>query len=162
MRRLNAVLLATAAMGFASGRTKPATDTTTPTADDTATTATDTAVASTTAKAERVAPVTTGVAAIDLSEFSTSRRGGQKSAYGLDKLDVGQVIGFNNKTADEIRGTVSNANRKGKVEMKDEAGKVINTVVERHYVIIDVTDAVREKIAGTPLEGSTVLVQRDK
>lgn len=154
--RMTALLLATAAMGFASGRTKPATDTA-PTTDDTTTTATDTAP-----KQERVAPVTTGVAVIDLSEFSTSRRGGQKSAYGLDKLDVGQSVGFSNKTADEIRGTVSNANRKGKTTIKGEAGAPDREIIERHYVTIEVTDAVREKIAGTPLEGSTVLVMRDK
>lgn len=154
---MNAMLLATAAMGFASGRAKPATSTdTAPSTDDTTTTT------ETTTKAERVAPVQTGVAAIDLSEFSISRRGGQKSAYGLDKLDVGQAVGFNNKTADEIRGTVSNANRKGKTTIKGENGAADREIIERHYIIIDVTDAVREKIAGTPLEGSTVLVQRDK
>lgn len=159
---MKALLLATAAMGFASRRTKPATDTA-PTTDDTTTTTTETATAPTaTTKAERVAPVQTGVAAIDLSEFSTSRRGGQKSAYGLDKLDVGQAVGFNNKTADEIRGTVSNANRKGKTTIKGENGAADREIIERHYIIIDVTDAVRERIAGTPLEGSTVLVQRDK
>lgn len=146
--KMTALLLAGTTLGFASGRAKSvSTDETTP-ADA--------------PKPDRVAPSVTGTATIDLTQFQSKRGGGVKSAYGFDNLEVGQAFGVSNKTMREVQSALSNANRKGKTEMKDEAGKTVNTVVTRHYFAVEVTDAIREQIIGTPLEGSAVLVQRDK
>lgn len=113
----------------------------------------------------------------------SSKRGSQ-SLYPFDKLAVGEAFGVKNKTAANLSSIVSNANRKNTRELKDAEG---NTVYEtkvlkgadgsettvpdtskpkreavKHFYAIDVDGDMKKQIKGTPLEGSTVLVCRDK
>lgn len=113
-------------------------------------------------KAAKVAPEVTPIATLNLTLPESGRRGGAQSAYLFTTLEVGQFFGVKNKTRAQISAAVSNANRKGKQEVKDANGNVVNTVVTRHFVAHDVTPDIAKQIEGTDLAGSTVLVTRDK
>lgn len=111
---------------------------------------------------ETTAPATvTGVTTLSLT--APTRGGGKPSIYPFATLQVGQVFGIVGKKKADISSAVSAANRKGKSEVKDSEGNVINTVVSRHFFAVDVTPEIAEQIKDKPeLAGATVLVQRDK
>ena len=134
------------------------TDTTTPKASKAKQPAepkTDTAPAATT----KPEPTVTTAVSIELPK--PTRSGGKTSPFKFESLEIGQAFGVTGRTKRDMAGKVSNANRKYKNEMKDANGTVINTVQERHFYAVEVTDDVRARIAGTALEGSDVLVYRD-
>ena len=131
----------------------------------------------------RVEPVLTGAFKIDMPERQSKR--GSESKYPFDTLtEIGQAFGVKNKTASQLSSIVSNANRKALVEVKDAAGNTLyetkeltgadgtktvvpdtskpKTEATKHFFAHDVDAAMKAKIKGTPLEGSTVLVFRDK
>lgn len=121
------------------------------------TTNTETETNTATAPAATVTGVTT------LSLTAPTRGGGKPSIYPFATLEVGQVFGIVGKKKADISSAVSAANRKGKSDVKDSEGNVINTVVSRHFFAIDVTPEIAEQIKDKPeLAGATVLVQRDK
>lgn len=138
-----ALLMASSAIGYASDApAKSTSKTKTPT--------------------ETTAPATvTGVTTLSLT--APTRGGGKPSIYPFATLEVGQVFGIVGKKKADISSAVSAANRKGKSEVKDSEGNVINTVVSRHFFAVDVTPEIAEQIKDKPeLAGATVLVQRDK
>lgn len=154
----NIALLSTAAaLGYASGDKPAAKMPEAPVAPAASTEA----PAATAPKAAKVAPEVTGiVAGIQMPE--TARRGGQASPYAFDSLEVGQCFGVKNKDKSGVGPAVTNANRKGKQEIKDAAGNVVNTVQVRHFVAFDVTPELEKQIKDKPeLAGSKVLVFRD-
>ena len=107
------------------------------------------------------AAAVTGVTTLSLT--APTRGGGKPSIYPFATLEVGQVFGIVGKKKADISSAVSAANRKGKSDVKDSEGNVINTVVSRHFFAVDVTPEIAEQIKDKPeLAGATVLVQRDK
>lgn len=134
------------------------------------------------ATAKRVEPALTAVATgIDLPVRTTKR--GSTSLYPFADLEIGACFGVKNKTAKQLASIVSNANKKAMVQETDANGPVFNTkeitgadgtksvvadraspkmVATRHYFAFDVDKDYKAKIKGTALEGSTVLVFRDK
>lgn len=143
-----ALLMASSAIGYASDA--PAKSTGKPKTDTTPVDPTKTAAAT-----------VTGVATLSLT--APTRGGGKPSIYPFATLEVGQVFGIVGKKKADISSAVSAANRKGKSEVKDSEGNVINTVVSRHFFALDVTPEIAEQIKDKPeLAGATVLVQRDK
>lgn len=152
------LLMASASLGYASAP-KPKADSA---ATDKLTQTTDTATVADAPKPtkERVAPEVTSIATIDMPK--PVRGGGTASAYAFDKLEVGQAFGVKNKGKREIASAVTNANRKYRNEMKNEAGEVLSTVQERHFFSHEVDTEYAKTLVGTPLEGSTVLVFRDQ
>lgn len=124
-------------------------------------TKTDAASATETTAPAAPAATVTGVTTISLT--APTRGGGKPSIYPFATLEVGQVFGIVGKKKVDISSAVSAANRKGKSEVKDSEGNVINTVVSRHFFAVDVTPEIAEQIKDKPeLAGATVLVQRDK
>lgn len=137
--------------------------------------------ATSTAK-ERVAPeLTQIVTGIELPARKSPR--GAKSDYDFDALPVGGAIGIKNKDKKAISSIVSKANRASIQPKKDEAGNVIfktqeltaadgtkttiptsepETVQTKNFFAYDVTPEYAEKIKGTALEGSKVIIFRDK
>lgn len=131
----------------------------------------------------RVEPVLTEiVAGIPLPKRTTKR--GSVSLYNFDGLEVGACFGAKNKTAANLSSIVSNANRKALVQSVDAEGKpifgtktvtaadgTVSTVPDlekpamtatKHFVAVDVDTEYKKAIKGTALEGSSVLVFRDK
>ena len=131
----------------------------------------------------RVEPVVTAIATPVMPERSNKR--GSVSLYPFDSLTaVGQAFGVKNKTAANLASIVSNANRKAMVQETDASGaKVFDTkeiadeagnkttvpdtskpkmVASKHFFAHDVDVAYAKTLKGTPLEGSSVLIFRDK
>lgn len=103
----------------------------------------------------RVAPeITAAVGGIAMPE---AKRAGSATIYPFGGLEVGHAFGVKNKDKRGMSSVLSNQNRKHKG--KDEAGNAVST---KHYTAVDVDADLRAKIKGTALEGSTVLVFRDK
>ena len=112
---------------------------------------------------ETAAPAAAVTGVTTLSLTAPTRGGGKPSIYPFATLEVGQVFGIVGKKKADISSAVSAANRKGKSDVKDSEGNVINTVVSRHFFALDVTPEIAEQIKDKPeLAGATVLVQRDK
>ena len=140
------------------------------------------ASAATTAPAPKVEPVfAAGLAKIAMP-VRASRRGSE-SKYPFATLEVGEAFGLKNKTAKNMTSVVSNANRKFQVNKTDDAGNVVYKTNEikdaqgnvthiptsepvkvagKHFFAYDVDAATAKTLKGTPLEGSTVLIFRDK
>lgn len=111
------------------------------------------------AKAEPI--VALGTVAITLPPKPT-RSGGGKAKYPFADLEVGAYFAVKNKTRREMVGPVSNANKRYRSELKNEAGAVVNTVQDREFYVTDVDAETAKAFKGTELEGSTVLVIRSK
>lgn len=131
----------------------------------------------------RVEPVLTEAVAGIAMPTKTSKRG-STSLYPFASLEVGQCFGVKNKTAANLSSIISNANRKAMEQARDEAGNLVfNTktitgpdgsktevpdtaspkmVATKHFFAHDVDAEYAKTIKGTKLEGSTVLVFRDK
>ena len=92
----------------------------------------------------------------------TSRRGGAQSPYNFDALEVGQAFGVKNKDKRGMSSAISNANRKYTTEATNPETNVTQKIVSRHFAAFDVDAAKAKELKGTPLEGSKVLVFRDK
>lgn len=136
-----------------------------------------------TAPAKRVEPVLTEAVAGIAMPTKTSKRG-SVSLYPFASLEIGQCFGVKNKTAAQLSSIVSNANRKAMEQAKDEAGNLLfetktisgadgsttevpdaskpKMVATKHFFAHDVDAEYAKTIKGTKLEGSTVLVFRDK
>ena len=112
-----------------------------------------------TATAEK--PAVTDVVALNIA-FPATRGGGQPAQYPFDSLEVGQVFGVKNKTKRQITNSVSLANKKYRQEILGGEGQPTQKIQTRHFIATDVTDDIAAQIKGTVLEGSTVLVKRDK
>lgn len=136
-----------------------------------------------TAAAARIAPVIAGTMKLEMPTRTSNR--GSSTAYPFGDLEVGAAFGVKNKNAKQMASIVSNQNRKAenKRPKVDEAGNKIFKTQEltgadgtvtrvptgeaemeqiKNFFAIDVTKEYAEKLKGTPLEGSTVLVFRDK
>ena len=116
--------------------------------------------ATATAAAPKAKPVVTGTATIAMPVIE--RRNGAESMYPFNTLEVGQAFGVKGKDKRGMGSPVSNANRKNKTEMTDPSTGAKSTVQSKHFVAVDVNADLTKQIKGTPLEGSTVLVFRDK
>jgi len=57
-------------------------------------------------------------------------RRGSTSAYPFDKLEIGQSIGVKGRTAEDLRPTVNNQNRKYREEKRDANGQIIYKMTE--------------------------------
>lgn len=112
-----------------------------------------------TATAEK--PAVTNVVALDIA-FPATRGGGQPAQYPFDSLEVGQVFGVKNKTKRQITNSVSIANKKYRQEILGGEGQPTQKIQTRHFIATDVTPEIAAQIKSTDLEGSTVLVKRDK
>ncbi len=146
MRKIHSVLLASAAIGYANAK------------KDAGQMPAD-VLAATTTDAEK--PAVTNIVTLDVA-FPTSRGGGQAPKYPFDTLDVGALFGVKNKTKRQMANSVSQANKKYRTEILGAEGTAPIKNQTRHFIVTDVTDAIAAQIKGTELEGSTVLVKRDK
>jgi hypothetical protein len=143
-------------------------------------TVTNSAPATTT---KRIEPQLTEVISGITMPTRTSKRG-SVSLYPFASLKVGECFGVKNKTVANLSTIVSNANRKAMEQAKDEKGNPLfetKTIQGQDGSTTEVPDAAKPKmiatkrffafevdaeyaktIKGTKLEGSTVLVFRDK
>lgn len=136
------------------------------------------------AKAARVEPeLSGGIFKLDIPERKSKR--GSESKYPFASLtEVGTAFGVKNKTAAQLSSIVSNANRKYLRPETDANGNAVyetkeitgadgtktvvpdnskpRMVADRHFFALDVDADMKKKIAKTPLDGSSVLVFRDK
>lgn len=111
--------------------------------------------------AAKIAPVVSGTAAIPMPERKTNR--GSKSLYPFETLTTtGMAFGLKNKTAKDVSSAISNQNRKWKVESVNPTTGEKTVEQQRHFFAHDVDAEYAKTLKGTPLEGSTVLVFRDK
>lgn len=143
MRQILPLMSAAVALGFAS--TPPA------------------AAAAKPATGDRVEPkIITGAlpSGFTLPE-PTNRGGGSASKYGFDALETGQVFGVENKTLDQMRGPVNNANRKYRTEATATDGSKTK-VQERSFRAVAVTAEMAKSLKDTPFAKATVLVTRTK
>lgn len=124
----------------------------------------------------------TAVASVTLP--APAHRGGTESNYPFDDLEVGSAFGVKDRDKKGMASAVGNANRKYRVNKTDDAGNTVyktktmkgtdgvetqvpdtdnpETVATRHFRVRDVTPEIAKLIKGTALEGSKVLVERDK
>ena len=87
-----------------------------------------------------------------------ARGGGSKPLYPFDELaNVGDFFGVKNMT-----GPIRSAQKRHTDEVKDAAGEVVSTTVNREFYAVEVDDATAKKLKGTDFEGSSVLVVRSK
>lgn len=127
-----------------------------------------TAKASTSTAATATATAVLGAGTAGISMPAIKRGGGQKSPYPWETLEVGQCFGVKGKTKREMSSAITNANRKGKEAKVDGEGNAVMNdgkpviVINRHFAAFDVDAKLTAEIKGTDLEGSTVLVFRDK
>lgn len=89
-------------------------------------------------------------------------RGGGATKYPIDSLEVGGAFGVKNKVKRDLAGVVNRANVKYSTRAKDSAGKTKVIQTEREFYAIDVDAATAKSLAGTDLEGSSVLFVRRK
>lgn len=109
---------------------------------------------------KRVDPVLSEV--VTFAVPAPTRGGGAESAYPFATLEVGQAFGVKSKDKRGMSSIVSAQNRKHKIEMKDATGAVVGHNQTKHFFVVDVDAALAKQIKGTPLEGFTTLVSRDK
>lgn len=129
----------------------------------------------------RVAPQLTSISSIIPMPERTSNRG-SKTNYPFGSLNVGQCFGVKNKTVKQLASILSNQNKKTVNKLNPDGSPVYKTVkhtnadgsttevptteieqvAKAHFFAIDVTGDLVGKIKGTELEGSSVLVYRDK
>lgn len=116
----------------------------------------------------KTAPKISAVVNILLPARKTNRGGA--AVYPFDTLaNVGDIFGVSDRNKKSIQSAVSNQNRKFKQQRKGADGNVIldgkgkpTTEYTRHFEVIEVDADIAAAIKGTPLEGSKVLVRRDK
>lgn len=73
-------------------------------------------------EAAAITPISESVAMP--ANIGKSQRGG-RSLYPFDDLQVGQSFGVLNKTQKQMASTVSAANKRGRIEVKDAAGNTV-------------------------------------
>lgn len=136
------------------------------------------------AKTTRVPPVITG-AGVAIPQPVRNTKRGSESQYPFDTLtEVGMAFGVKGKEAKNLTSIVSAANRKNQINKTNPDGTVIYKSQEvtnpdgskttvptsqpektagKHFYAWDVTpEYAKQNLKGTPLEGSSVLVFRDK
>ncbi len=139
------------------------------------------AAAPATPKADKVAPVITGIAAISITRPESGGRG-SKSSYPFDDLEIGQCFGVSNKDARQMSSIVSNQNRKNRepvkvdgvvqYETKDASDGNGGTISvpdtskpkmsqTKRFFARDVDGDLVKAIKDTPLKGSKCLVYRE-
>lgn len=92
-----------------------------------------------------------------------ARGGGSKPLYPFDELaNVGDFFGVKNKSVRQMTGPIRSAQKRHTDEVKDAAGEVVSTTVNREFYAVEVDDATAKKLKGTDFEGSSVLVVRSK
>lgn len=133
-------------------------------------------------KADKVAPIIGGTAAISLTRPSGSTRG-SKSLYPFDTLAVGEAFAVMNKDARGMSSIVSNQNRKHRAPIlnadgtpqyetsaaSDGNGGTIQvpdtskpkTTQTKKFFAVDVDAEIKKQIKGTALEGAKTLVYRE-
>lgn len=133
-------------------------------------------------KADKIAPVITGIGDIELSRPTGAGRG-SKSNYPFDDLEIGKAFGVSNKDARGLSSIVSNQNRKHRAPVKNADGttqfetmgasdgqggtiqvpdtnKPVMSQTKRFFAV-DVDAEIAKKIKGTPLAGAKALVYRE-
>ena len=131
-----------------------------------------------TAPKPKTAPTVTDIVSIDFP--MPARTGGAATYYNFDGLDVGQSFGVKDRDKKGMQSAIGNANRKYQENETDANGNPVYEMTKmpdgtqipntskpkrkatRHFVAIDVTPEIAKAIKGTPLEGSKVIVKRDK
>lgn len=121
---------------------------------------------------------------IELPDIKPTTRVGAASVYPFDKMEVGAIFGVKDRNKKGVSPAVSNANRKYKQNVTDDAGNTVyetkpligadgtvtnipdiskpKKIATRHFTVIEVTPDVAKAIAGIePLKGAKVLIKRD-
>lgn len=91
-----------------------------------------------------------------------ARDGSGNSKYPFADLEIGKFFSVKNKDRRSMASAIANANKRYRSELKDETGKVVNTVQDREFYALDVNADLAKKLKGTPHEGAQVLVVRSR
>lgn len=133
-------------------------------------------------KADKIAPIIGGIAAISLTRPGGGARG-SKSLYPFDDLEIGKAFAVMNKDARSMSSIVSNQNRKHRTpvlnadgtpqyhtnEASDGNGGTIQvpdtskpkTTQTKKFFAVDVDAEITKQIKDTPLKGAKALVYRE-